>query len=339
MLKDPLTASIKKHYENKCILVTGSTGYIASGFINTLKDIPCRIIRVSRPDTIFKPLKGVAHISDVSNNISSYAAWEELLDKVDYVFHFAAAITYADDQSPKADFVANFMPMQCMLETCWSKQHHPVIVFAGTVTEVGHTSQIPVDESQPDLPITTYDIHKLMAEDYLKYFTRRQVVKGTSLRLANVYGPGPKWSSVNRGVLNIMIRRALNHEPLTIYDTGEYIRDFIYIADVVQAFLQAGVYIDQLNGQHYVIGQGKGYTLAEAIHMVANRIKKKTGHSVTVQHVDPPKPLSRIETRNFTADTTRFTEITNWHAQVSLEEGIDNNIDYYLAQGHAMTSV
>ena len=201
------------------------------------------------------------------------------------------------------------------------------------MTEAGIPTRLPVDETHPDTPITIYDLHKLMAESYLKYYSGQGIIQGAILRLANIYGPGPKSSSADRGVLNVMVRKALNGEPLTVYGKGDYLRDYVYVEDVARAFLMAGANIEPVNSQHFVIGSGQGCTLAEAFNLVAERVALKAGQPVPVTHVEPPTPQSPIEARNFVADTTRFWQATGWKARVSLTEGIDRTIDVFLSEG------
>jgi nucleoside-diphosphate-sugar epimerase len=165
-----------------------------------------------------------------------------------------------------------------------------------------------------------------MAERYLSYYVAQGVVRGATLRLANVYGPGPRSSSADRGVLNLMIRRALAGEALTIYGSGEHIRDYIYIEDVARAFLLAAINADHLGGRYVVIGSGSGHTIAEAVHLVADRAALHTGRRAPVVHVEPPATLSPIESRNFVADTTAFRQASNWTAAVTLTDGIDRTI-------------
>ena len=62
---------------------------------------------------------------------------------------------------------------------------------------------------------------------------------GATLRLANVYGPGAHGRRADRDVLNRMIGAAMIGQPLTIYGTGEYVRDYIFVEDVVDAFVAA----------------------------------------------------------------------------------------------------
>jgi UDP-glucose 4-epimerase len=320
-------------FEPNHILITGGAGYLATNLIARLQGLGCEITRLDRPDAIFMPVNGNAQIRNIEGDIRDRSVWESVLTGVDVIFHFAAQTSvYAAEQNPSADLEINVMPMLYLLETCQKKGICPSVLFSGTVTQVGLQSSLPVNESHTDHPITVYDLHKWMAENYLLHYAHAGIVNGAVLRLANVYGPGPKSSSADRGVLNRMIRKALHGETLTIYGDGNYLRDYIYVEDVARAFWEAAVGIERVNGQYFVIGSGQGFTIAEAVNLVADRVEKKTGQRVPVIHVDPPASLSPIEARDFVADTMRFTQATEWKARVSLIEGIDCTIAYFLNQ-------
>ena len=315
-------------YTGKCILITGGAGYLATSLLAQLRSIDCRVIRLDRPGGKFTPTTGKAQVQDIEGDIRDRAVWESLLPEVDVVFHFAAQTSvYVAAQNPHADLDVNVLPMLHLLETCRGKGLYLVVLFSGTVTEVGLPSQLPVDETHLDHPITVYDLHKWMAENYLKYYARQGVVRGAVLRLANVYGPGPTSSSADRGVLNMMIRKALNGETLTVYGKGDYLRDYVYVEDVARAFLYAAANMERVNEQHFIIGSGEKHTIAEAFNLIADRVALKTGKRVPVIDVAPPPSLSPIETRNFVADTRRFREATGWQASYSLTAGIDRTIE------------
>ncbi len=315
------------------ILITGGAGYVATSVVKALKNSDCRIVRLDRPGVSFVPVTGAAQIEDRFADIREHNVWDSLLADVDIVFHFAAQTSvYVANDDPHADLSMNVLPMLSLLETCRKKKFRPAVLFSGTATEVGFPASLPVDETYPDNPITIYDLHKWMAENYLKHYVREEHVRGAILRLANVYGPGPRSSSADRGVLNMMVRRGLSGEALTIYGDGNFIRDYIYVEDVASAFIMAALNIDQVNGQHFIIGSGDGHTIAEALHLVAASVERKTGRCVQVLHVEPPAALSPIEKRNFVAATDRFTAATNWRSKVTLQEGIDRVIDDFVAQ-------
>lgn len=322
---------MKTVYSGKRLLITGGAGYLATNVVWLLQDVECHVVRLDRPGASFAPIAGIARVEDVSGDLRDRATWEQVLTGTDVVFHFAAQTSvYAANDSPTTDLEINVLPMLHLLETCRKECLNPIVLFSGTVTEAGLPTQLPVNEAHPDIPITVYDLHKLMAENYLKHYVREGIVRGAILRLANVYGPGPKSSSADRGVLNAMIRKALKAEGLTIYGAGNFLRDYVYVEDVAAAFLRAVPAINQINGKHLVIGSGQGYTIAEAVNLVAERVAVKAGRHAAVSYVEPPSALSPIEARNFVADTGCFRQATNWQAGVSLVEGIDRTIDAYL---------
>ena len=312
-------------------LITGGAGYLATNVIGQLQNANCCVTRLDRPGANFESIDGVVQVEDLSGDIRDHNIWASALNGVDVILHFAAQTSvYVANENPQADFEINVLPLVHMLETCRQTGHCPVVMFSGTVTEMGLPNSLPVDETHPDNPITVYDLHKLMAENYLKYYARQGWVKGAVLRLANVYGPGPRSSSADRGVLNMMIRKALQGETLTIYGAGNYVRDYVYVGDVASAFLSAVDNIERVNGEYFVIGSGHGVTIAEAVNLVADRVALKLGNRPPVVHISPPAHLALIETRNFVADTSRFSNATGWRAIVSLTEGIDLTIERFL---------
>lgn len=332
MVKTVVNASFVKNltgtFSGKCVLITGGAGYIANSLIQLLNNLECHIISFDRTEAGLPPINGKAKIDSIAGDIRNRNIWEEVLPKSDFVFHLAAQTsTYVANDNPVADVEINVFPLLNLLETCRNKQLKPVVLFSSTVTVIGIPQKLPVDENHIGVPVTIYDLHKLTAENYLVYYTNQGYVSGAILRLANVYGPGPKSGSSDRGILNLMMRKALAGEPLTIYGTGECLRDYIYIEDVACAFLTAAINIERTNGQRFIIGSGQGHTIAHAINLVADRAAIKTGRRVDVVHVEPKTVQSPIEARNFVADSGRFSRATGWQAGVSLIEGIDRTIE------------
>lgn len=320
-------------YTGKRILITGGAGYLAAGLIRALQEVDCDIIRLVRPGRRARHVVGRARVRDWEGDVRCREVWESVLPDVQVVFHLAAQTSvYVAEIDARADQEANVLPMLHLLETCRVNAHRPIVVFAGTVTEAGIPDRVPVDETHPDRPITIYDLHKWMAESYLRRYAHEGIVRGVALRLANVYGPGPASSSADRGILNLMIRRAMRGENLTVYGSGEQMRDYLHVDDVSLAFLLAGSKIDQLNGEYFIIGSGTGHTIGEAITLVAERVAQRSGRRVDVIHVDPPTPQSPIEARNFVADSGRFSQPTGWRARYGLPDGIDRTIEVFLCE-------
>ena len=124
-----------------------------------------------------------------------------------------------------------------------------------------------------------------------------------------------------------MIKAALGGEQLTVYGSGEYLRDYLFVEDVVDAFLRAADHAEKINGRHFVVGSGRGVTIRRAFELVAARVETLTGRRVPVVTADPPAPLSAIQRRDFVADPSRFSVATGWRPSWSLSDGIDRTIE------------
>ena len=323
--------SVSRHFAKKRVLITGSSGYIACGIIDALSKTDCTLVRVSGDISNLEQIDGLASIVDFEADISNTENWDEFLAEVDIIYHLAAQTSSVKaGNDPMADYASNVFPLVNMLITCGRNKFYPSIIFAGTVTEIGLSNYLPVGEDHYERPATIYDIHKLTAEKYLEYYSALKKVQGCTLRLANVYGPGKKNSSTDRGILNLMVQKALNGETLTVYGKGNYLRDYIYIDDVVNAFLSAGISVDLLNGGHYIIGKGEGSTIAEIANLVADRVVLKTGRRVPVNFTSAPSMQLPIEERNFVADNRKFVQMTGWQPKYTLVKGIDRTIEMFL---------
>lgn len=321
----------KKDMNNTKILITGGSGYIASNLIQRLSSYQCEITLITRREIVGEKRIGKATIHIHHASIIDIKDWKPILSGMDVIYHLAAQTSiYQANQDPEQDLLINVVPLIRILETCNTGNFKPVIIFASTSTIAGIPETLPVDESVCDDPLTIYDLHKQMAENYLHYYIRQKVVHGSILRLTNVYGPGTQSSNADRGVINQMIKKALQSQELTLYGPGDYIRDYIFICDVVDAFIKAYEYSDRIGGGYYIIGSGKGHTLNETFHLIQEMAFQKTGKLASITHIEPPSDLHPIEKRNFIANSQRYHDLTGWTPIYQLEEGLKITTDFYL---------
>ncbi len=315
---------IQNNYHGKKILITGASGFIGSNLVAYLKQIDCQIIRLSRHS--LSPLqKSLATIHDIKGDINDKTFWHTLFKEhtIDFIFHLAAQTNaYSAAQHPLEDLQTNITSLLTLLEEIRYSKTQPDLIFASTATAFGLTPSQPINETHADHPITIYDINKQTAEQYLHFYTSQQWLNTCSLRLPNIYGSINSSKTQGRGLINNIILQALKGQDLTIYNDGHYLRDFLYIDDVIHAFLLAGCYTKKAQGEFFLLGSGQTYTLNDAFELIKQITKEEAGISINIKHISPPEGASAIEFRHYLANYQKFTHLTHWTPKYTLHEGL-----------------
>jgi len=150
--------------------------------------------------------------------------------------------------------------------------------------------------------------------------------------LANVYGPTARQPSQERVVINSMIARALAGESLKLFSNRDCVRDYIFLADVAQAFLLAGMHAGSNAGmaEMFVIGSGERRTIAETWQLIADRVYQFSKKNIEIE-LDLSTDVGKFEMRNFVADTTLFQTLTGWKPRTEMPQGIDLTIQALIA--------
>ncbi|MBN8473927.1 NAD-dependent epimerase/dehydratase family protein [Sulfuritalea sp.] len=300
-------------------LVTGASGFIGSALCERLLAEGHSLICLSR--SLHADTPGVNWIRhDLAND-----PWNRLPRfDIDAAFHLAGQTsTYRARQDPMGDASVNVLGLLGLMDYLKSLPSKPFLVIAGTVTEVGVTDRIPINEAMADHPVTFYDISKLAAEMYLMQYVREGWLRGCSLRLANVFGRRSAGQQADRGILDRIFSQAMAGRKIAIYGDGTCLRDYIFIDDVVSALIAAPANAQRTGGRHFCIGSGRGISLKDAFVRVISRATELTGVRACHEHVEPPADLSQIEFRNAVIDSTEFTRATGWTPQFNFEAGLD----------------
>ena len=157
------------------------------------------------------------------------------------VFHLAAQadvrVSVAD---PVFDADVNVIGTLRVLEGARAA-HADRVVFAasgGTLYGEPEASELPLKESLPQRPLSPYGVSKKAAIDYLVAYRELHSLEFAALALANVYGPRQDPHG-EAGVVAIFAERLVTGQPITIFGDGEQTRDFVYVDDVVDAFVRA----------------------------------------------------------------------------------------------------
>ncbi|MBL9141659.1 MAG: NAD-dependent epimerase/dehydratase family protein, partial [Phycisphaerae bacterium] len=228
------------------------------------------------------------------------------------------------EKDPEASHRDSVQPVGVLVQAVANAAPSPTrlasVVLAGSATQYGLGQHLPVRESDPDRPASVYDQHKCEAETAARALQRHGVAV-VSARLANVYGPGAATSSPDRGVLTKMVGLAMAGESLKVFAPGTWLRDYVYIDDVVDALIALAVDGARVPEGRALVCSGTSVALLTAAQRAAHAAGCVTEREVTVNVVPPPRALLPVETREFSATPERLMAL-GWRARVSLDQGL-----------------
>jgi UDP-glucose 4-epimerase len=308
---------MKDFYDHKTIAITGASGYIGKALSQKLTALGATVVRVSRTESTDDK-------DCIAGALDSSETWDRILKRADVVFHLAGQTSVYDcDAKPLSSLAANVAPTVCAQESAQKLGLKRKIVFASTATLYGLDPVLPVDENVSPNPISVYDLHKMLAEQQLRLASRMGILDCVSLRLANVYGLSPgQHSSLDRGVINRIAKLAASGEELKIYGTGDFVRDYIHLNDVVDAMIVCGA-TGGLGGLSLNVASGKGITISEAFSFIRDASLRLLGKGSRISFVAPPSGIHSIEFRSFIGNHDLLTSLTGWQPRTSFQQGIE----------------
>ncbi len=245
----------------KC-LVTGGAGFIGSNLVEHLVGASFEVKVLDNLSSGFlKNLEAVwEYIDFKEGDVRDMTTLKQIMSEVEVVFHQAALVSVPQSiEDPIETVMVNDLGTLNVLEAA---RHSGVrrVVFASSCAVYGDLPQLPKKEEMDTKPLSPYAASKLHGETYARLYGDLYGLETVCLRYFNVYGPRQDPSSPYSGVISIFMDNAARGERATIFGDGEQYRDFVYVADVVQANLLADQR-ENISGVTINVGTGKSVTV------------------------------------------------------------------------------
>lgn len=203
----------------------------------------------------------------------------------------------------------------------------PVFVILGSRTQYGRLDQLPAQEGDVRRPQSLYAASKQHIETVYRVLAAQSRVRAVSLLLTNPYGPLEWVPGRTHGLVSLFLVQGLSDGRITVYGSGEELRDYLYVDDVSHAVrLAIGRLLDgSIENEVINIGSGTGTTIFELASQVSKALHLvKPGREISVQSVSPPGDSLAIESGDFIADIARAHTRLSWAPSVGLMQGIES---------------
>lgn len=304
-------------------LVTGGAGFIGSHLVEALT-------AAGRPVRVFDDfssghLDNLSHLQPapeiISGTLTDPAAVEKAVAGARFVFHLGAMASVAKSLEDPA--ACHDVCGTGTLHVLNAARKHGVrrVVYAASASAYGDASGSEgQNEDTPLAALSPYAAAKLTGELYMQVFAHTYGLETVRLRFFNVFGPRQRADSPYSGVIAIFTGLIAAGRTPTIHGDGKQTRDFVYVADAVQAMLRAAE-VKGRSGSVYNVGTGRSVTvlqLVEALnHALGTNVKPAHGQA---REGDVRFSCARID---------RIRRELAYQPAVSFEEGIKRTLEWY----------
>jgi len=232
-------------------------------------------------------------------------------EKFDVMNHHAAQMDVRRSVAdPKFDASVNVMGSLNLLESA-RKNSVKKIIFASTGGAIyGEQDSFPATENHAQKPLSPYGITKLAVENYLYYYKEVHGIPYIALRYGNVYGPRQNPFG-EAGVIAIFGHKMLNGEQPLINGDGKQTRDYVYVADVVQANVLA---LDHAGSGIFNVGTG----VENDVNTVFKKLRKYLSPDCKEEH----GPAKAGEQLRSVISFAKIKKELGWSPSTKLEEGL-----------------
>ena len=320
--KQNIFPPIKNYYKNRNVLVTGADGFLGTNAVHYLTACDAHVSILSRRSKPRAQTTKICHL--FRGDLRDGELVRTAVKNQDIVFDFAGASgAVASNQEPFRHLEEECSPHLSLFQACSEIRKPPVVAFCSTRLVYGKPSYLPVDEKHPLAPRNMYAVHKITLENYLKVFASTKSLPFVILRLSNPYGPYQPKKTTNYGIINLFMRLAAQGSPITIFGDGRQQRDYVFVDDVVTAFLAAAMtkecYCRTFNfgGRHHI-------SIQEAVQIIAEQ-----AGNTPIKYEPWPDDYQQVETGDYYSNLQRIDRYIALPDHTSLRDGFLKTIQYY----------
>ena len=303
-------------------MVTGAAGFIGSNLSKRLLEEGYTVLGIDSFEDHYPRWIKEKNLAGLKQNPGFTFVEDSLLEldlkymvkEVDYVFHLAAQTGVRGSFGQFFDIYVrnNIMATQRLLEASKDSRIKK-FVFASSSSVYGNTPALPAQETSVLMPFSPYGVTKMASEQLVKVYNNNFGVPSVSLRYFTVYGHGQRPDMA----FHKFIKAMREDKPIIVYGDGRQTRDFTCVSDIVRANMLA---LSAPAGTVFNVGGGLRIGLSEVIDMIGSLMKAKP-------RIDF-QPSQKGDVVDTSADLTRAKEILGYVPQVSLEQGLLQEIEY-----------
>jgi UDP-glucose 4-epimerase len=308
------------------VLVTGAAGFIGSTLVDRLLADGHTVVGIDDLSSgRIANLEG-ACASDRFELVQADVVDADLIGLLaqiapEVVYHLAAQIDVRRSVAdPEFDATVNVVGTVRLAEAAWRAGVRKVVHTSSGGSVYGVPSDYPTSETAPTDPASPYAASKVAGEIYLNTFRHLHGMDCSHVATSNVYGPRQDPHG-EAGVVAIFINALLAGEPTTVFGEGGNTRDYVYVGDVVDAFVRASGTTGA--GQRFNIGTGVE-TSDRALH---------TAVAAAVGAPDEPRfaPPRLGDLARSCLDVRKAEMVLGWRPRVRLDEGLRQTVEHFRA--------
>ncbi|MCK9478223.1 MAG: GDP-mannose 4,6-dehydratase [Firmicutes bacterium] len=313
-------------WKNKNVFVTGGTGFLGSYLVKKLAELGANVtvlVRDGIPKSNLYAGNQCNKINYVYGDLVDYNAMERAITEyeIDTVFHVAAqAIVGVANQNPLSTFGSNIGGTWNILEACRRNPRVKRIIVASSDKAYGEQMQLPYNENMPLQGKHPYDVSKscadLLAQSYFATYSLPVAIT----RCGNLYGGGDL--NYNR-IIPGTIMSVLNEIAPIIRSNGNFIRDYFYVEDAVEAYMTLAEKMEELKlaGEAFNFGNEQPLSVNEVVALILDIMKSNLKPVVLNQGAN--------EIENQYLDVSKAHKVLSWLPKHNIKEGIEKTVNWY----------